>query len=71
MADKVTCGTCRLHASNFYGNPTNGFVKDERANDCCADVEIDMPASWNNQTPMEPTKERYCATWCPVEQEAR
>lgn len=66
MTGKVTCGSCRLHASHFYGNSKNGFVVEERSNDCCADIEIDLPASWNNQTPMDPASERWCPIWRPV-----
>lgn len=64
---KVTCGSCALHASHFYGNSTNGYVVAERRNDCCADTAMDMPASWNNQTPMDPTAERWCPVWQEVE----
>lgn len=62
-AERVTCGTCRLHASNFYGNSTNGYVGEDLANTCCADVEMDLPASWDNRMPMEPSKLRWCPIW--------
>lgn len=68
VSHKVTCGTCGLHASHFYGNSKHGYVGPELQSTCCADTEFDMPASWSNRTVMAPEPLRWCALWRPVDE---
>lgn len=65
--EKVTCGTCRLHGSHFYGNSENGWVGAHLESTCCADTAMDLPDSWSNNTVMDPVKERYCPVHQPVD----
>lgn len=60
-ADK-RCGTCRLWADNHY---KQHFMR--TGHECCADVAMDLPASWNNQMAMLPDDGADCPIWEAVE----
>jgi hypothetical protein len=58
MIDK-NCGTCRLWAPNFYGNLHQSL----RGTGCCADVKLDLPASWSSNTSMLASDGEDCIAW--------
>ena len=57
------CGTCRLWAPNFY-NVLRPFM---RGAGCCADVKLDLPASWSSDTPMLASDGEDCMAWEPTQ----
>ena len=53
------CGTCRLWALNYYSN----LMPSLRGTGCCADVKLDLPASWSTNTPMLSSDGSDCCAW--------
>ena len=58
MTDK-NCGTCRLWAHNFYNKQHPSL----RGTGCCADVKMDIPASWSSNAPMLASDGEDCIAW--------